>query len=302
MSNPAPLSREALLGHGAMALFSALVAGSFALGAKIAHLIEPAPLNALRFLVAACLMSTVAYLAGKASAETIARARRAPWRYGVLAFCMVTYFVLMFKALKTVSAVSTAAVFTLTPILSAGFGWLLLRQITTPRIALGLSIGAVGALWVVFRADLGALLSLDLGYGEAIFFVGCAMHALYTPLVRKLNRGEPAILFTAGMLIAGALMLLVMNASALWSIDWAGMPERFWLILAYLSLVTTGFTFFLVQFATMRLPASKVMAYTYVTPAWVIVWERGLGHPWPTIWIVLGVGVCCGALVLLLKA
>ena len=41
--------------------------------------------------------------------------------------------------------------------MAAGFGWLLLRQVTTPRMALALAIGACGALWVIFRADLAAL-------------------------------------------------------------------------------------------------------------------------------------------------
>ena len=68
-----------------------------------------------------------------------------------------------------------------------------------------------------------------------------------------------------------------------------------------LGLITTAFTFFLVQFATMRLPASKVMAYTYVTPAWVIIWDRVVGHPWPTFWVMAGVAICCVALILLLK-
>ena len=66
---------------------------------------------------------------------------------GLFAF----YFVLMFEGLKTAPPVSAAAVFTLTPVMAGGFGWLLLRQIMTPRMALALAIGALGALWVIFR-------------------------------------------------------------------------------------------------------------------------------------------------------
>ena len=68
----------------------------------------------------------------------------------------------MFEGLKTAPPVSAAAMFTLVPLMSAGFAWLLLRQIMTQRLALALSIGAVGALWVIFRADLSALLAFDL--------------------------------------------------------------------------------------------------------------------------------------------
>jgi len=41
------------------------------------------------------------------------------------------------------------AVFTLIQIISAGFGWLLLRQVTTPRMAGALAFGAAGAMWVI---------------------------------------------------------------------------------------------------------------------------------------------------------
>ena len=54
------------------------------------------------------------------------------------------YFILMFEGLKTAPPVAAAAVFTLTPVMSAGFGWLLLRQVTTGWIALALSVGAGG--------------------------------------------------------------------------------------------------------------------------------------------------------------
>ena len=69
-----------------------------------------------------------------------------------------------------------------------------------------LAIGAIGALWVIFRADPARLFSLHIGMGEAIYFAGCVAHALYTPLVRKLNRGEPAVVFTFGMMVAGWLL------------------------------------------------------------------------------------------------
>ena len=43
---------------------------------------------------------------------------------------------------KPLSApVSASAVFTLTPLMAAGFGWLLLRQVLTARMALALAIG-----------------------------------------------------------------------------------------------------------------------------------------------------------------
>ena len=85
----------------------------------------------------------------------------------------------MFEGLKTAQPVSAAAVFTLVPLMAAGFAWVLLRQVLTPRMALALSIGGCGALWVIFKADLAAFLAFDVGRGEAIYFIGCVSHAIY---------------------------------------------------------------------------------------------------------------------------
>ena len=126
-------------GHLAMLLFSMLVAGSFALGALAANEITPSALNAVRFWIATVIIGAVAV----ASSQVSRRAFDAPWRYGLLAVFFTTYFVLMFEGLKTAPPVSAAAVFTLTPILTAGVGWLLLRQVLTPRMALALVIGCL---------------------------------------------------------------------------------------------------------------------------------------------------------------
>src|SRR3990167_8987531 len=135
-------------GHLAMLCFSALVAGSFSLGAMAAPYVSPSALTVLRFALAASLVGALATTGLPRSAW------QAPWRYVVLGGLLAAYFVLMFEGLRTAEAVPAVAVFTLTPVMAAGFGWLLLRQVTTVRMAVALVVGAMGALWVIFRADL----------------------------------------------------------------------------------------------------------------------------------------------------
>ncbi len=284
-------------GHLAMLCFSALVAGSFSLGSMIANEIAPAALNAVRFAIAAVVIGIAAY----ATTGVPRSAAQAPWRYLVLGGLFATYFVLMFYGLQTAPPVSAAAVFTLTPIVSAIAGWVLLRQVTTPRMALALSVGAVGALWVIFRADWQLFRAFQIGVGEVIYFVGCVAHAIYTPMVRKLNRGEPAVVFTFGTLLAGCVLLTAFGWSDIISTNWSNLPSIVWIGLLYLSFFATAASFVLVQFAALRLPSAKVMAYTYLVPSWVILWEIALGNGVPTGLIVVGIALTVLALLLLLK-
>ncbi len=60
-------------------------------------------------------------------------------------------------------------------------------------------------------------------------------------------------------------------------------------------------TFGLIQYAVLRLPGAKVMAYTYLIPVWVIGWEAALGAGLPPAAILPGIGAVVLGLVLLLK-
>ncbi len=288
---------DRLKGHLAMLCFSALIAGSFALGSMASPHIAPTALNAVRFVIAAVVV-------GVAAMATVGLPRAAlasPWRYLILGGSMGLYFVLMFEGLKTAPPVSAAAVFTLTPLMSGVFGYFLLRQITTLRMALALSVGAIGALWVIFRADWGAFTAFEIGHGEMIYFWGCIAHAFYTPLVRKLNRGEAPIVFSFYALVAAAVLIAVAGWSDIVATDWAALPPIVWITILYTALFATAATFVLLQFATLRLPSAKVMAYTYLTPTWVICWEAALGHGVPAGLILVGVVLTIAALVMLLK-
>ena len=287
----------ALRGHAAMLLFSALVAGSFSLGVQAAPHIAPTALNALRFAIAAVLVGTAAALTTGIPRSAL----RAPWRYVALGGTFAIYFVLMFEGLKTAAPVSAAAVFTLTPILSAVAGYVMLRQITTPWMAAALAIGGAGAVWVIFRADLRALLGFHIGQGEIIYFWGCVAHAIYTPMVRKLNRGEPAVVFTFGMLVACCLVVTLWGWSDIRATDWANLPRIVWITILYVAVLASAVTFVLLQYASLRLPSAKVMAYTYLTPSWVLVWEFAMGHGTPPALVLGGVALSILALLMLLK-
>ena len=295
MSTHTAKNGEALRGHAAMLLFAAAISVSFSLGDLAAPHIEPAALTAARFTLAALIMGALA-------ARALKREHlRASWRYPLLGGLLGGYFVLMFEALRITDPVSTGAVFTLTPILSAGFGYLLMRQVTTPVMAVSLLLAGAGAVWVIFRGDIVAILGLRIGQGEQIFFVGCTMHALYAPLSRMLNRGEPLIVYSFLGICGGLLVTGAYGAGDLLATDWAALPSIAWAAVFYLAIMATALTFFLIQYATLRLPSAKVMAYGYLVPVFVILWEGMLGHGWIAAPVWLGIAAVVAGLLILLK-
>uniref|UniRef100_A0A2A4Z7U7 EamA family transporter n=1 Tax=OCS116 cluster bacterium TaxID=2030921 RepID=A0A2A4Z7U7_9PROT len=288
-------------GHAAMLLFSILVAGSFIFGVRIANLAEPAAINSARFIIAAILIGIYMLVNPNIKTADFAPLRFKPWRYLLLSSVFVSYFIFMFEGLKTAATVSSSVIFTLIPIMTAVLGYVILRHIITRRMAFALLIGSIGAMWVVFKADISNLLVFNVGKGEMIYFVGCVFHAAFIPLSRKYNCGEKPIISTFAILIVGGVIMAIFGYEGLLAVDWLNMPAIFWTGLLYLGIFASAVTFFLIQFAALALPSGKVMAYNFLTPVWVILIEVALGLGWPPLLVSAGIILAVIALLLLLK-
>jgi len=273
-----------LLAHLGMLLFAALIAGSFTTGALAVPYLAPVSLNAARFILAALLMGTFAF----GFARQKLAWPQASWRFGITGFLTAIYFVTMFIALTMTLPVATSAVYTLVPIMTAVTAFFLVGQRSGPAVLLSLALAGIGAIWVIFRGDVDALLRFDVGQGELIYFVGCIAYAVYTPLLRKFQRGESAMMLSFWTLTATAAWITLYGIGDIVQVDWVALPPVVWWVLLYLAVGPTAICFFLIQYASKHLPAAKVIAYGYLTPAFVIVFEGLAGHGWTTLSVVLG--------------
>ena len=279
-----------------MFCFSLLIAGSFSFGSMIANDISPIALTAVRFGLAACIMGLIAFFT-----RAITRsAMQASWRYFILGGTFGIYFILMFEGLKSATPISAAAVFTLMPAMSSCLGFILLRQKIRFYGLVAIIIGTIGSLWVVFRADILALVLFKVGTGELIYFLGCIAHAFLPILFGQLNRGENAIMVSFGMLASGTVILSVYGAAEILQTNWTGLTLLIWGTIIYLAVFATSLSSLCLQFASIHLPATNVMAYTYLTPIWVLVLERILQHETPPIWISGGVILSIVSVIILL--
>jgi drug/metabolite transporter (DMT)-like permease len=212
---------------------------------------------------------------------------------------MAAYFVTQFIALTMTQPVATSAVYTLVPLMTAVSAWVIVRQRSGTVVILSLLLAGVGAVWVIFHGDLDALLHFDVGRGELIYFIGCVAYAIYTPLLRRFSRGEPALVLSFWTLTASAVCIALSGVPDILATDWLHLPPLVWWVVLYLAVGPTALCFFLIQFASLRLPAPMVIAYGYLTPAFVILFEALAGHGWPSLSIVAGAMVTVLGLIVL---
>ena len=93
---------------------------------------------------------------------------------------------------------------------------------------------------------------------------------------------------TTRTLAASALVITAAAFPQIIAVDWLHLPPVVWWVLLYLAVGPTAICFFLIQYASQHLPAPKVIAYGYMTPAFVILFEGLAGHGWPTLTIIVG--------------
>ena len=293
---PLNISSRALAGHLAMLTFSLFVSVSFTLGALVANQIEPLAITALRFLLATILIFIFFILSSKVSMSDL----KHPKRFLLLGGMISIYFVTMFEGLKTADPISMSVVFTFTPIMAGIFD----RFLSKRRLSLGtwaaVSFGGIGALWIIFDGEFSNLLGLKIGFGEALFFVGCAGHAFYAALIPRVNRGETPLAQSFGTLLAATLILTFVGGKDILSTFWLTLSQEVWLTMFYLAIFATAATFFLIQFAATRLSSLKVMAYTYAVPFWVTTLEIFLGHSSVSAVLLIGGSMIFVSLILLL--
>jgi drug/metabolite transporter (DMT)-like permease len=259
--------------HGLMLIAILLAATSFPIGAAITNSLPPAVMMLMRFLLAALMFLPYLMLRNTLYIPTT----RKMLGYVILSIPLAVFFWCMFEGLRYTNAINTSALYTLVPAITAIYAFLINKEVTQKFRFAGLLIGTLGALWIVFRGNYSALVNLNLNYGDLIFVIGCLFLGLYNPLIKKIYRGEPMEVMTFWVLLCGAGWLLLTSSHQLSDIVWSNVSYKVYAGILYLSLFTTLITFFLLQISVIKIGSTKVAAYGFLTPIFVIAISIALG-------------------------
>ncbi len=259
--------------HGLMLFMVALVASSFPVGAMITSGLPPELMMFFRFFIAAVMFAPYVFIKNGWQIPEFTQLKG----YILLSIPLVVFFLCMFEGLRYTTALNTGAIYTVVPVITAIYVLIINREKTSRRKSLGLLVGTLGALWIVFRGDLHSLLQLQLNYGDLLFLLGCLFLAAYNPLIKKFYRGEAMEVMTFWVIAIGSVWLMLLSMSSFQDVVWQGVSSNVYLGIIYLAVFTTLVTFFLLQFGTLTLGATRVAAYSFLTPVFVLIINLFLG-------------------------
>ncbi|MGX9726734.1 MAG: DMT family transporter [Candidatus Electronema sp. VV] len=280
--------------HALMLLAAMLIATSFTVSEAVAGGMDPAVLTLLRFVLAALLfLPLTAWRDGL---------RLPGWRqlfgYACISFTLTGFFWLMYFSLRSTTALNTGVIFTLVPSISSLYSAVLLKERLGRSRLLAMIPATVGAIWVLFHGSMERLLAFDLNPGDPLFFLSCLLMAFYTPLVKLFHRDEPMSVMTFWILVTGSGWLLLLAGPRLPQVPWREISLTVWAGTAYLAVFCTIISFFLSQYCTLRLGPTRVMAYSYLYPPFILVVEWLCGHPLPSAQVLPGLVLIVAAMLI----
>ena len=179
----------------------------------------------------------------------------------------------MFIALRYTSTISTAAIFALMPFATLILDSLIFNKKSQSLIWLALCISSMGALYIIFDGSLSDALNFRLDFGELVFLIGTIVYSSYALVQPRLNFGENILITTFGVLTAGTAIL----AFSILIQDLEFIPKNTSIglvfLIIYLAIFASIGTIVCLNFASSRIPATNVMAYSLLIPFWVLMVE-----------------------------
>ena len=247
-------------------LWVSLMASSFVVSADLIPYANSITSTGLRFILASIMMIPLVAMNYRPMAS-----RKVYLHYGFISLFLVLFFIGLFEALKTTTAMRTSVIYTLVPLISIVFTFALLKTKTSRTKLLGFILGSIGAILVLLAFNQDDVDFLSWNSGDSIFIVACFCLSIHVVLVKKWGADVPPIQGSFYIMVLGGLMLLPFMAifGELDQVAWT--VREFWQILLYLTVFTTMATFFLQQRLVQKVGPNQLLAFTYLIPILVVI-------------------------------
>ncbi len=171
---------------------------------------------------------------------------------------------LFLTAVKHTTATNASLMYATTPAVVLVISSLMGKERLSLMKTAGVAIAFAGVLLVVFEH--GIDLSSDYTVGNLLLVAAVLSWALYTVKGRPMILKYGAFTTSAVTMIAGTIMYLPIGALHAAEFDYSRLTPAHWLGLAYLSVGTSIFAYFLWYYALGRIEASKVAIFSNLQP------------------------------------
>ncbi len=192
-------------------------------------------------------------------------------------FGMVINMLMFFKGLQLSTPINSSVMITISPILVFLLSAILIKEKITLLRTLGILLGFSGALGLIL---FGAELRQDapnIPLGNTLFIINAASYALYLVLVKPLTAKYHSFTLMKWFFLIGVIINFPITISEFNEVQWSSLPFDVILVMAFVVIGTTFFTYLLNVFALRTLKASTIGAFIYLQPLLAISFAMVMG-------------------------
>lgn len=189
---------------------------------------------------------------------------------------------MFFHGLMRTSPVHASIIMVATPILVLVLSGLLIGERITRGKSIGVLLGAVGALLLIFVGSTGGGGASMLG--DLFIFINAASYAIFLVMVKPLMSKYSASTVMSWCFLVGSVVVLPAGLGDVAAVDWAGLAWRDIAGLLFVVVMVTFVAYLLNTWALRHVQPSLVGTFIYLQPVLALVasWlflpgELGLG-------------------------
>ena len=289
---------QILKAHLFVLLATFLVAGSFIVSGKLSGVINPISLTLFRFFAATLIFAPIIFLNKKFRNKIVSTMPRAM----IMSLFYSLYFIGLFKALETTTALNAGTLYTLVPLVTAILCVFIFKDKISFYQMILYFIGIIGTCIVIFKGNLELFLSFSLNYGDFIFLFATISMAIYSITLKFFyKKGDELLVTVFATLLGGCLWMFLALQIFDVPMQWEKLQGDLIFYMAYLVIGATLITVYLYQKSSIVLGPKKLMAYVYLNPAAVAILMYIFERKLITSSILVGIIISTFATIVLLK-
>ncbi len=258
----AAIRRVVLSPHCGLAVATLLWAGNFIAGRALRGIIDPLELNFWRWLIALAVLMPFTAVALASQWRLLRNHLGLVLALGLTGIAVP--HTCIYTALQTTSAVNALLLLNLVPLLIALGSRILFRQPMNRLQGLAMALSLAGAVTLIVRGRVDALLALELGRGDLWMLPAVAGAATHVLLLKRTPPGlSQGPLLTASVVAALGLMLPLL----LWRGELAVPTDGVVLAsLAYIGVLASAVAFFLWSRGVASVGPGRAAPYMFLMP------------------------------------
>jgi drug/metabolite transporter (DMT)-like permease len=232
----------------------------------------PAGLVGLRVIFGSLLF----WLMHRFSQSQLIASRKDYYLLALCGFCGIAANQLLFvKGLSITTPINASLLITITPILVFVISAIFLKERITLVKALGLTLGAAGAIMLLAGKDFS--FSSQTLPGDLLLLISTLFFATYLVLVKPLSARYQALTITKWAFLFGLIPVIPFSLGNIGLVDWSALPLTVWLSLAFIILGATFLAYLLNNWTLQHVTPSVVGIYVYLQPLLASLIAVGLG-------------------------